>query len=198
MEKTRRCDRTCGPLRPKPVPWWGPLYGGAIIEWIGWRWIFWLDVPQSLLLIALLAILPNRANPAAKMDYLGAFALVVALTMLTFALAQRGIFTGESLTPYLTLAVAVVLVGTLFVVERRAIQPLLAPFLYTSRAFVSSNITQFSGGYRVDHDVGMRTSHDRNRPAEGDVGERPKTSYVSRPPFPLGRWQVATFFAGWA
>ena len=27
----------------------GPLYGGAIIEWIGWRWIFWLDIPQSFL-----------------------------------------------------------------------------------------------------------------------------------------------------
>ena len=41
----------------------GPLYGGSIIEWIGWRWIFWFDVPQSLLLIGLMAILPNRANP---------------------------------------------------------------------------------------------------------------------------------------
>ena len=56
----------------------GPLYGGAIIEWIGWRWIFWLDIPQSLILIALLAILPNRANPEAKMDYFGAVTLVAA------------------------------------------------------------------------------------------------------------------------
>ena len=53
----------------------GPLYGGYIIEWIGWRWIFWFDVPQSLLLIGLMAILPNRANPDAKMDYFGALAL---------------------------------------------------------------------------------------------------------------------------
>ncbi|MYD95546.1 MAG: MFS transporter [Chloroflexi bacterium] len=124
----------------------GPIYGGAIIEWIGWRWIFWLDVPQSLILIALLAILPNRANPEARMDYLGAFALGAALTVLTFALAQRGIFTGESFFPYATLAVAVALVGVLVVVERRAIQPLLASFLYTSRAFVSSNVTQFLVG----------------------------------------------------
>lgn len=107
---------------------------------------FWLDVPQSLMLIALLAILPNRANPAAKMDYAGAFALVAALTVLTFALAQRGLFTGESLFPYLTLVVAFALVGAMIVVERRAIQPLLASFLYTSRAFVSSNITQFLVG----------------------------------------------------
>ena len=124
----------------------GPLYGGAIIEWIGWRWIFWLDVPQSLLLIGLMAVLPNRANPDAKMDYVGALALGAALTVLTMALAQRSIFTGESIFPYLMLALGAVLVGGLVVVERRAVQPLLASFLYTSRAFISSNIAQFLVG----------------------------------------------------
>ena len=124
----------------------GPLYGGAIIEWIGWRWIFWLDVPQSLILIALMAILPNRPNPAAKMDYFGALMLGAALTVLTMALAQRSIFTAESNFPYLMVAAGVFLIGVLVMVERRAAQPLLASFLYTSRAFLSSNITQFLVG----------------------------------------------------
>ena len=124
----------------------GPLYGGYIVEWIGWRWIFWFDVPQSLLLIGLMAILPNRANPDAKMDYFGALALGAALTVLTVALAQRSIFTAESVYPYLTLAVAAVLIGVLITIERRAVQPLLASFLYTSRAFLSSNIAQFLVG----------------------------------------------------
>ena len=124
----------------------GPLYGGGIIEWIGWRWIFWLDVPQSLLLIGLLAILPNRANPAAKMDYFGALALAGALTVLTIALSQRSIFSGESITPYLLAALGIFLVIVLIVVERRAIQPLLASFLYSSKAFVSSSIAQFMVG----------------------------------------------------
>ena len=124
----------------------GPLYGGAIIEWVGWRWIFWLDVPQSLLLIALLSVLPNRPNPAAKMDYFGALMLGAALTVLTMALAQRSIFTMESIYPYLTILAGVLLVGVLVVAERRAVQPLLASFLYTSRAFVSANIAQFLVG----------------------------------------------------
>ena len=124
----------------------GPLYGGAIIEWIGWRWIFWLDVPQSLVLIALMAILQNRANPAAKMDYFGALVLGAALTVLAIALAQRSIFTGESIFPYLTVAAGVFLIGILIMVERRVVQPLLASFLYTSRAFLSSNTTQFLVG----------------------------------------------------
>ena len=124
----------------------GPLYGGAIIEWIGWRWIFWLDIPQSLILIALLAVLHNRPNPEAKMDYFGALALGGALTALTIALSQRSIFSGESIAPYLMAAVGVSLVVVLIVVERRAIQPLMASFLYTSRAFVSSNVAQFLVG----------------------------------------------------
>ncbi len=124
----------------------GPLYGGAIIEWIGWRWIFWLDVPQSLALIALLAVLPNQPNTSAKMDYLGALVLGAALTVLSLALAQRGIFTAESVYPYLAVVAGAFLVGVLIVLERRAVQPLLASFLYTSRAFISSNITQFMVG----------------------------------------------------
>ena len=124
----------------------GPLYGGTIIEWIGWRWIFWFDVPQSLFLLLLMAILPNRPNPAARMDWAGALALGGALTVLSLGLAQRSIFTAESVYPYLTLGAGVVLVGILIYVERRAIQPLLASFLYTSKAFLASNIAQFLVG----------------------------------------------------
>ena len=124
----------------------GPLYGGAIIELIGWRWIFWLDVPQSFILIALLAILPNRDNPGAKMDYFGALALGASLTALTIGLSQRSIFSGESIFPYLLVSLGVFLVIMLIVVERHAVQPLLASFLYTSRAFLSANVAQFLVG----------------------------------------------------
>ena len=124
----------------------GPLYGGGIIEWIGWRWIFWLDIPQSFILIGLLAILPNRANPAAKMDYFGALVLGGTLTVLSLALSQRSIFSGESLTPYFMVALGAFLVVILIVVERRTAQPLLASFLYSSKAFVSSSVAQFMVG----------------------------------------------------
>ena len=124
----------------------GPLYGGGIISWLGWRWIFWLDIPQSFILIAIMAILPNRSNPEAKMDYSGALILAGALTVLTMGLSQRSIFSGESIVPYFMIAFGVFLVGILIVIERRTAQPLLASFLYSSRAFLSSNITQFLVG----------------------------------------------------
>ena len=124
----------------------GPLYGGGIIEWIGWRWIFWLDIPQSLILIALLAILPNVANRSAKMDYVGALTLGGALTVLSLGLSQRSVFSLESFVPFLMIGLGVLLVFALIVVERRAVQPLLASFLYRSRTFLCANITQFLVG----------------------------------------------------
>ena len=124
----------------------GPLYGGGIIEWLGWRWIFWLDIPQSFILIALLAILPNVSNPSAKMDYFGALALAGALTILSLGLSQRSIFSGDSFVPYLMVGLGVLMALVLVVVERHAVQPLLASFLYRSKAFVSSNIAQFLVG----------------------------------------------------
>ena len=120
----------------------GPLYGGAIIELLGWRWIFWLDIPQSFILIALLALLPDRANPEAKMDYVGALVMGGALIFLTAGLSQRSLFSATSVTPYLLVAAGALLVGLLVRLERRTTQPLLAPFLYRSRAFLSSNGTQ--------------------------------------------------------
>ena len=121
----------------------GPLYGGGIIEWLGWRWIFWLDIPQSLILIALMTILPNVANREAKMDYLGALMLGGALTVLSLGLSQRSVFSMESFVPFLMIGSGVLLVFSLIIVERHAVQPLLASFLYRSKAFLSANIAQF-------------------------------------------------------
>ena len=80
------------------------------------------------------------------MDYFGAVTLVAALTVLTMALSQRSLFSGESLIPYLMAALGVFLIFVLILAQRRVAQPLLASFLYSSRVFVSSSVTQFLVG----------------------------------------------------
>ena len=48
----------------------GPIYGGAIVEVLNWRWIFWLNVPQSAVIFAALFWLPSRRDMSAKVDYM--------------------------------------------------------------------------------------------------------------------------------
>ena len=65
---------------------------------------------------------------------------------MSIGLSQRSIFSGDSIYPYFTIALGVLLVVALVFAERHAAQPLLASFLYTSRAFLSSNAAQFLVG----------------------------------------------------
>ena len=120
----------------------GPAYGGAIVELLNWRWIFWLNIPQSAVIFAALLWLPNRRDVAAKVDYMGGVILVGALLVLSLALSRSGLFTFDSPYPLLLAAGGVGLVAVLVLVEARTFQPLLAPALFRSWAFLTSNLTQ--------------------------------------------------------
>ena len=124
----------------------GPAYGGAIVELAGWRWIFWLNVPQSAVIFLALLLIPNRPQPGVRVDYLGGVLLTAALLMLSLALSRRGLFALSSPAPFIMAAAGLGLVLALLLVERRTLQPLLAPFLFRSWAFVTANATQLLEG----------------------------------------------------
>lgn len=120
----------------------GPAYGGAIVELLSWRWIFWLNVPQSAVIFLALLWLPNHRDEAAKVDYMGGVVLVGVLLVLSLALSRSGLFTFDSPYPFVLAAGGAGLIALLILVETRTVQPLLTPVLFRSWAFLSSNLTQ--------------------------------------------------------
>jgi EmrB/QacA subfamily drug resistance transporter len=116
----------------------GPLYGGVITEALGWRWLFWLDVPQAAIILLTLRAISNRPSLGIKVDYLGGLLLAAGLTLLVIALSRRDLFTAASFTPYLLLAVAVLALAGLVWWQRRVDQPLLTPVFFRSRAALSA------------------------------------------------------------
>jgi EmrB/QacA subfamily drug resistance transporter len=124
----------------------GPVYGGAIVELLSWRWIFWLNVPQGAVIFMALFWLPNRRDTGARVDYMGGVILVGALLLLSLALSRTGLFTFDSPYPFLLAAGAVGLIALLVLVETKAYQPLLAPALFRSWGFLTSNLTQILVG----------------------------------------------------
>ena len=124
----------------------GPAYGGAIVEVSSWRWIFWLNVPQSAVLFLALLWLPNLPQRGVRVDYLGGALLAVVLVTLSLALSRQGLFTLTSATHFIIGAGGVALAVGLVLAERRALYQLLAPFLFRSWAFLTANLTQLLEG----------------------------------------------------
>jgi EmrB/QacA subfamily drug resistance transporter len=68
----------------------GPVMGGTLVSAIGWRSIFWLNVPVGLAAIALtLRFVPeSRAPHARRFDPVGQLLVIVLLATLTFGIIE--------------------------------------------------------------------------------------------------------------
>ena len=124
----------------------GPVIGGYLTDNVGWRWVFYVNVPVGALAIAAVALtMPKVAHKASwrDIDFLGAFTLATGLVPLLVALSitrDHDIFSPEVLG--LLLVAAVVLVGFFFI-ERRTPHPMVPFTLFRNRTFSVSVITGF-------------------------------------------------------
>ena len=67
----------------------GPLWGGIIIRYLDWQWVFWINIPLGAgVILALVLLLSPSPRFAAKIDYLGGGLIAVSLAALTLGLAR--------------------------------------------------------------------------------------------------------------
>ncbi|HEY8490822.1 MAG TPA: MFS transporter [Dehalococcoidia bacterium] len=69
----------------------GPFYAAALVDYVGWRGLFWLGIPLQipfLLAVLLLARETGRAEGRSRVDWQGGLLLAAGLTCLTVALTE--------------------------------------------------------------------------------------------------------------
>ena len=116
----------------------GPLYGGGITAALGWRWLFWLDIPQAIIILVAIGLIPNRGALAAKVDYRGGLLLTGALVLLVLALSQRGLFTGAAPLAYVLGAAGLLLVAIFVSTQMKLKNPLMDPRFFASAEALSA------------------------------------------------------------
>ncbi len=135
----------------------GVVAGGPIVEAFGWRWIFVIQVPLTLLalLLALLVLPETERRAGSSFDYAGAITLAAGATSLLFAInrgpiwgwSHPGIVAGFVAAPCAVVAFALI--------ERRVANPLLPLAYLRHRNFTFAIATQcftnfaYMGGFVI-------------------------------------------------
>src|SRR5215216_3058484 len=113
----------------------GVLIGGILTSGPGWRWVFFINVPVGIVLLAAIrAVVPlRRPDRAGRIDVLGAVTVTGATGSFIYGMINAGDEGWADLKTLLPIAAAIVLYAVFVVVERTVRNPLMHPSLLSRR-----------------------------------------------------------------
>ncbi|MFH1808073.1 MAG: MFS transporter [Pseudomonadota bacterium] len=115
----------------------GPPLSGLLVSTVGWRWVFFINLPVAVVILALgLRYLPGRTTrPAFELDLPGTVTLLFGLPLLLLTLSEGRAWGWSSFPTLGSAGAALVLLASFIVIERRHRTPVLDLKLFRSVSF---------------------------------------------------------------
>jgi len=121
----------------------GPVLGGVLVGSVGWRGIFWANIPVGLAAISLTALFvpDSRATRTRRSDPVGQFVLIVMLGSLAYAIIEGPSLGWLSPQIFGFFALSVAALAVLLAYEPRRTDPMLDFRFFRSIPFAGANLT---------------------------------------------------------
>jgi EmrB/QacA subfamily drug resistance transporter len=104
----------------------GVFLGGVITEWLDWRWVFLVNVPVAVAVLAVTPTLLRRGTPRkGRIDLTGALTVTGAVTLAVYAIVTANDAGWSSFRTLGLTVAAVALLGAFVAVEARRRDPLV-------------------------------------------------------------------------
>ncbi|MBI4266796.1 MAG: MFS transporter [Chloroflexi bacterium] len=131
----------------------GPTLGGVITDSFSWHWIFFINVPLGIMVIALFIVFFPDFRPAhaqRRIDYLGAAALILAVVPVMLALSWGGVEYPWRSLPIISLFVfSAAMVPLFLVIESKAAEPILPLWIFKEKIVSVSILVTFFTGFAM-------------------------------------------------
>jgi EmrB/QacA subfamily drug resistance transporter len=124
----------------------GPVFGGALVDSVGWRGVFWVNIPVGLAAIALTArfVPESRASRARRPDPVGQGLIIVMLGSLIYAIIEGPTDGWRSPETLALFVLAAVTLAVFVAYEGRRTEPVLDPRFFRSAPFAGAVLTAIS------------------------------------------------------
>jgi EmrB/QacA subfamily drug resistance transporter len=126
----------------------GPLVGGLLTDGLGWRWVFFVNVPVGCfaLFVALRRMVESRDEGTVRTDIAGLVTFSAALFLIVFGLLRGNTEGWTSALILSTITAGVAMLVLFVIVELTQQRPMLDMSLFRQPAFVGVSLSTFAIG----------------------------------------------------
>jgi EmrB/QacA subfamily drug resistance transporter len=171
----------------------GPAIGGLLVEFVSWRFVFWINIPLGILAIIGLYLFLHEEIEKRKpqIDYIGAILLTLSVTLFMFILVEGGVrFEWLSMPTLLLGGLALFSLMGFVLYERKVEEPMMPFELWSERSILIANLTSLTTGVIL---IGLSTFLPTF--VQGVMEEKPIVAGLTLTTMSIG-WPIAAMISG--